>query len=43
MAGLEDLAEQDGTLTLCERLSERTETAGVSDIWTVHTLDTHTL
>ncbi len=42
VAGLEDLTEQDGTLTLCKRLSERTEDAGVSDIWTVHTLNTHT-
>lgn len=42
VAGLENLTEQDGTLTLCKRLSERTEAAGVSDIWAVHTLDTHT-
>lgn len=42
VAGLEDLTEQDGTLTLCKRLSERTEAAGVSDVWTVHTLSTQT-
>lgn len=42
VAGLEDLAEQDGTLTLGKRLSERAEDAGVPDIWTVHTLNTHT-
>lgn len=32
VAGLEDLAQQDGALSLRKRLSERTETAGVSDI-----------
>lgn len=42
MAGLEDLTEQDGTLSLCKRLPEWTEAAGVSDVWTVNTLDTHT-
>lgn len=41
VAGLKDLTEQDGTLTLCKRLSERTEAAGVSDIWTADTLKTH--
>lgn len=40
VAGLEDLTEQDGTLSLCKGLSEWTEAAGVSDIWTVHTLNT---
>lgn len=42
MAGLEDLTEQDGALSLRKRLSERTEAAGVSDISTVHTLDRQT-
>ena len=42
MAGLEDLTEQDGTPTLRIRLPERTEAAGVSDIRTVHTLNTQT-
>lgn len=42
VAGLEDLAEQDGASPLRERLSERTESAGVSDISAAHTLDTHT-
>lgn len=40
VAGLEDLTEQDGTLSLCKRLSEWAEAAGVSDIRTVHTLNT---
>lgn len=42
VAGHEDLTEQDATLPLCKGLSERTEAAGVSDIWTVHTLNTKT-
>lgn len=42
VAGLEDLPKQDGTPTLRIRLSERTEAAGVSDIRTVHTLNTQT-
>lgn len=42
MAGLEDLTEQDATLALGKGFSERIETAGVSDIRTVHTLNTHT-
>lgn len=46
VAGLEDLTEQDGALSLGKRFSEWTEAAGVSDVWAVHTLRcacTHTI
>lgn len=46
VAGLEDLTEQDGALSLGKRFSEWIEAAGVSDIWAVHTLKcacTHTI
>lgn len=42
VAGLEDLTEQDRTLPLRKGLPEWTEAAGVSDVWTVHTLNTDT-
>lgn len=38
VAGLEDLAEQDGALSLGKRFSEWTEAARVSDVWAVYTL-----
>lgn len=43
VAGLEDFTEKNGTLMLGIRLSEGVQTAGVSDVRTVDTLqvDTH--